>query len=472
MTDTYDLIAIGAGPAGESATELASFFGHRSLIIEKNKPGGTVTTTGGAPTKTLREAALYFSGLTDGDIYGVRMSTPPEVATDIIRKRTLGVCELLQQVTADNIAARNVDYITGTARLGPDRTVIVTDASGKQRTVAGKTILIATGSRPYHPPNIFFGMAGVCDTDTILQRGRVPKDIVIVGAGAVGIEFATICHALGARVTIVDRGRRLMSVMDAELADSMAALFDKWGVKVFFDTTVDCVAAGGNDLTARLSNGKIVFADTVLFAAGRVPNIEGLDLEVAGVDVDFRNRIKVDENFSTTAPGIYAGGDVLGPTLASVAMEQGRVAVCHAFGIPFEGTVDPSPVSAIYGMPEVSGSGLTEEQCQEKGLAYEVGRANLALTPRGAIAGRGGLLKLIFLKSDRKLIGVHCIGDIASEIVGIGQMVIRCGGTMNTIANMSMNTPTYSYAYKYAAFDGLRRLAASQPRVPVAASLG
>ena len=143
-------------------------------------------------------------------------------------------------------------------------------------------------------------------------------------------------------------------------------------------------------------------------------------------------------------------------------MEQGRVAICHAFGIPFEGIVDPSPVSAIYSMPEVSGAGLTEEQCREMGLDYEVGRSDLALTPRGAIAGRGGLLKLIFLKADRKLVGVHCIGDIASEIVGIGQMVIRCGGTMNTIANMSLNTPTYSYAYKYAAFDGLRRLRSAE----------
>jgi NAD(P) transhydrogenase len=166
----------------------------------------------------------------------------------------------------------------------------------------------------------------------------------------------------------------------------------------------------------------------------------------------------VDENFRTSVGGIYAAGDILKPTLASIAMEQGRAAICHAFGIPFEGIVDPCPVSAVYGMPEVSGAGLTEEQCRERRLDYEVGRANLALTPRGAIAGRGGLLKLIFLKGDRKLIGVHCIGDIASEIVGIGQMVIRCGGTINTIANMSMNTPTYSYAYKYAAFDGLRRL--------------
>jgi NAD(P) transhydrogenase len=468
MTDIYDLVSIGAGPAGESATELASFFGHRSAVIEKSRPGGTVTTTGGAPTKTLREAALYFSGFREGDIYGLKMSTPPEIATDIIRKRTWSVCELLQKVTAENIAKNKVDYIQGAARLDHDRNVIVTAPDGQQHTLRAKVILIATGSRPFRPANISFDIPGVCDTDTILSRGRVPKDIVIVGGGAVGVEFATICHALGAKVTLLDRGTRLMGMMDGEISERMEQLFTQWGISIVFDATLDRIAQKRDGLEVELSNGETLFPDTVLFAAGRVANTEGLGLESVGVALDSRGRIAVDTNFRTSVNGIYAAGDVLGPTLASIAMEQGRVAICHAFGIPFEGTVDPSPVSAVYGMPEVSGAGLTEEQCQEKGLEYEVGRADLSLTPRGAIGGRGGLLKLIFLKSDRKLIGVHCIGDIASEIVGIGQMVIRCGATINTIANMSMNTPTYSYAYKYAAFDGLRR-AALDPTMEVAA---
>ncbi|MFL6351379.1 MAG: FAD-dependent oxidoreductase [Bryobacteraceae bacterium] len=467
MTDAYDLIAIGAGPAGESATELASFFGHRSAIIEKNRPGGVVTTTGGAPTKTLREAALYFSGFGEGDVYGLRMSTPPDIATDVIRKRTWSVCELLQKVTADNIAKHNVDYIQGTARLGPDGTVVVSGEDGTDRKLRAKAVLIATGSRPSCPNNISFDIPGVCNTDTILHRGRVPKDILIVGAGAVGVEFATICHALGAKVTLLERGTRLLRIMDAEVSACMEELFRKWGVTVLFDTTMKSVAPKLDGLDVKLSTGKTLFPDTLLFAAGRVASTEGLALDTVGVDVDSRGRVVVDKNFRTSVDFIYAAGDVLGPTLASIAMEQGRVAICHAFGIPFEGTVDPSPVSAVYGMPEVSGAGLTEEQCREKALDYEVGRADLGLTPRGAIAGRGGLLKLIFLKADRKLVGVHCMGDIASEIVGIGQMVIRCGGTMNTIANMSLNTPTYSYAYKYAAFDGLRRLASAQRKAHV-----
>ena len=462
VNNTYDLIAIGSGPAGESATELASFFGHRCAVIEKARPGGTVTTTGGAPTKTLREAALYFSGLVEGDVYGIRIAAAPEVATETIRKRTLRVCSLLQQVTAENLAKNNVAYIEGAARLDLDGSVIVTAADGERRRLDARVVLIATGSRPRRPPNIPFELEGVCDTDTILQRGRVPKDMLIVGGGPVGVEFATIAHALGTNVTIAELGVHLMSTMDGELTACMEELFQSWGVRVLLGSSCDSVAATNGALKIGMSTGETLSVDTVLFAAGRVANTGGLGLDAAGIALDARSRIIVDKHFRTSLKGVYAAGDVLGPTLASIAMEQGRIAVCHAFGIPFEGVVDPAPVSAVYGMPELSGAGLTEEQCRDRGLDYEVGRADLALTPRGAIAGRGGRLKLIFLKKDRRLLGVHCIGDIASEIVGIGQMAIRCGGTINTIANMSLNTPTYSYAYKYAAFDGLRRLAASQ----------
>jgi NAD(P) transhydrogenase len=461
MTATYDLIAIGAGPAGESATELASYFGLRCAVVEKNLPGGTVTTTGGAPTKTLREAALFVSGFRDGDVYGLRLTAPPEVAMDLIRTRTWGVCSALQDLTKKNILARNVDYIEGEAHFDRDRTVSVSRDGRVVQTLHAKVVLIATGSRPRRPKGSAFELPGVFDTDTILYRERgAPKAIVIVGGGAVGVEFATICRALGSKVTIVDRGERLATMMDAEVSARIEDLFREWGVDLKFGCTVDDVAASGDALDVTLSTQEHVDADTVLIAAGRVANTERLGLEPAGVRVDDRGRIEVDGNFRTSADGIYAAGDVLQPTLASIAMEQGRAAICSAFAIPFEGNVDPTPVSAIYGMPELSGAGLTEEVCFQRGLSYEVGRADLALTPRGAIAGRGGLLKLIFQKKDRKLLGVHCIGDIASEIVGIGQMAIRCGGTLNTLATMSFNTPTYSYAYKYAALDGLRRLAA------------
>jgi NAD(P) transhydrogenase len=461
MADSYEFVAIGSGPAGESAAELAAFFGHRSAVIEKARPGGTVTTTGGVPTKTLREAAVYFSGLCEGGTYGLRTAAPAEVAIDIIRRRTLEVCGLLQKGTAENIARNHVDYIEGEASFQQDGTVMVAGKDGGERKLCAKTILVATGSRPRRPENISFDISGVCDTDTILDRGRPPRDILIVGGGPVGVEFATICHALGAKVAIADLGSRLIPAMDGELSGWMEDLFRRWGVAIYLGSTVESIEARNDALHVKLSTRQMLYPDTALFAAGRTANTEGLGLEAIGISRDSRGRIVVDRNFRTTVEGIYAAGDVVGPTLASIAMEQGRAAVCHAFGIPFEGTVDPTPVSAVYGMPEASGAGLTEEECREQGLDYEVGRADLGCTPRGAIAGRGGLLKLIFQKENRTLLGVHCIGDIASEIVGIGQMVIRCGGTLNTIANMSMNTPTYAYAYKYAAFDGLRRIAAA-----------
>jgi len=458
----YDLIAIGGGPAAESGTELASFFGHRSLIIERNRPGGTVTTTGGVPTKTLREAALYVTGFRDRDVYGLHMDTPPEIALEAIRKRTWAVSESLQRLTSENIAKRGVDYLQGSARLGPDRTVSVTLADGRVRRLKAKHILIATGSRPVRPGHIQFAHPGICDTDTILSRGHPPKALLIVGGGPVAVEFATIARALDIRVTMVNKGERLLGSMEREMSSRLGELFSAWGVKVVHHATIERVSARGDWLEAYLTTGEKLEVDTILFASGRVANTEDLGLDTAGVKLDTLNRIRIDECFRTSAPGISAAGDVVRPTLASIAMEQGRVAVCHAFGIPFEGTVDPTPVSAVYGMPELAGAGLTEEKCREQSIAYEVGRSDLALTPRGAIAGRGGLLKLIFRTSNRKLVGVHCIGDIASEIVGIGQMAIRCEATLDTIANMSMGTPTYSYAYKYAAFDGLRRLAAAR----------
>jgi NAD(P) transhydrogenase len=384
MTDAYGLVAIGAGPAGESATELAAFFGHRAAVVERAKPGGTVTTTGGAPTKTLREAALYFSGFRDRDVYGLRMNARPEVAVDIIRKRTWSVCETLQQVTAENIRNNGVDLIEGTARLEPGG-VVVTDAGGKERRLHARTVLIATGSRPFRPPGIPFDLPGVCDTDTILQRGRVPADILIVGGGPVGVEFATISHALGARVTLADRGVRLLSVMDGEIAARMVALFQDWGVRTLFGVTAEAIEKSGDGLRVRLSNGETLTPDTVLFAAGRAANTEGLGLEAAGVQVDARGRIQVDGHFRTSVAGVYAAGDVLGPTLASIAMEQGRVAVCHAFGIPFEGTVDPTPVSAVYGMPEVSGAGLTESAGWTSRSAAGTSRAHRAARSRAVV---------------------------------------------------------------------------------------
>jgi NAD(P) transhydrogenase len=246
--------------------------------------------------------------------------------------------------------------------------------------------------------------------------------------------------------------------MDGELAQMMAQIFEDRGVRVILGAGTEAVRRVGDQLQVSLSNGTTCETEAVFFATGRRPNTEELGLEDVGVKVDERGYIVVDGNFQTSVPGVYAAGDVLGPGLSSVAMEQGRVAACQAFDINFLEVVDPIPISAVYGMPEMAGVGLTEEQCQEQGLDYAVGRATFASIPRGAISGHDGLLKLIFRRDDRRLLGVHCLGEIASELIGAGQMALHYSGTIDIFSAITLPTPTYSYAYKNAAFDGLRRL--------------
>ncbi len=459
MTRHFELVVIGAGPSGESAAVIASTFGHRAVVVERDKPGGTVTTTGGAPTKTLREAALYLTGFRQRDLYGISVAAPPEVVLPEIAERSAFVCAQLQHVIAQNLARNHVDYIQGTARLGRDRTVQVTTLDGGMETLRADVILVATGSRPLRPPNIPFDDPDVCDSDEIFKLGRIPSDLFIVGGGAIGVEFATIFAALGTRVTLSDMADRLLPAMDGELSRLMADYFARMGVEVRLDVGTTSIERVHGRLQVTLSNGSTLTPDAVLFAAGRSANTEGLGTEEAGVKLDARGRIVVDDEYQTSAEGIYAAGDVVTPSLASIAMEQGRLAMFRAFGLPFRDALHPVPVSAVYGMPEVAGVGLTEEQCQEQGIEYEVGRSDLAVTPRGAIAGHGGLLKLLFRRDNRQLLGVHIIGDVASELVGIGQMAIASDQAIDIFGALTLNTPTYTYAYKYATFDGLLRLA-------------
>lgn len=462
MDRHYELVVIGAGPAGESAAVMASTFGHRSVIIERDKPGGTVTTTGGAPTKTLREAAMYLTGFRERDIYGISVAAPPEVVLPKIAERTRHVCALLQQVVTENLAKNQIDYLQGTARLGPNRTAQVTMPDGSVETLSADVILIATGSRPLHPESIAFEDPDVCDSDEIFKLGRVPDDLFIVGGGAVGVEFATIFAALGAKVTISDMADRLLTMMDGEISSLMAQHFANIGVRVILGKGTESVKRAQGKLLVTLSDGSTLTPDTVLFAAGRVANTESLGAEAAGIQLDRRGRIVVDEDYQTSVDGIYAAGDVVHPSLASIAMEQGRLAMFRAFDLPFRDKLHPLETSAVYGVPEVAKVGLTEEECRDQGIDYEVGKCDLAVTPRGAISGHGGLLKLIFRRDDRRLLGAHIIGDIASELVGMGQAAINSGEAIDVFAALTLNTPTYTYAYKYATFDGLLRLAGSR----------
>jgi NAD(P) transhydrogenase len=458
MPNSYDMIVIGSGPAGENAAELASYFGYRVAIIERNKPGGTPTTRGGAPTKTLREAALALTGFYQQEVYGIELGAPPDVALDKVAERTRQVCLSLQTAVTQRIAMMNVAYLQGLARLAPGGKVMLTQADGNVIELSARITLIASGSRPLRPANIPFDDPAVFDVDGIYGLTALPKSLVIIGGGPIGVEFATIFRALGANVTLTQTGDRLAPTMDGELSRMMAQIFDECGVQVILGAGTDVIRRADDHLHITLTNGATCDADAVFFAAGRSPNTEDLGLGDVGVAIDERGFILVDRNFQTNVPGVYAAGDVLGPGLSSVAMEQGRVAACLALGIDFLEMVDPIPISAVYGMPEIAGVGLTEEQCQEQAIAYAVGRCALASIPRGAISGHDGLLKLLFRQDDRRLLGVHCLGEIASEIIGAGQMALHYGGTIDIFSAITLPTPTYSYAYKNAAFDGLRRL--------------
>jgi NAD(P) transhydrogenase len=458
MDDSYDLVVIGAGPAGEVAAELAAAFGRTVLIVERNTPGGVVTTTGGAPTKALREAALYLTGYRQEEVYGVRAAAPLETVMPTLRARIEQVRDVLQDAVAHRFVARGITYLQGLGQLDADRTVHITSPDGPARQVAARAVLVATGSRPTHDPGIPFHDPDVYDSDEIYSLRAVPKDIVIVGGGPIGVEFASVFTALGIPATLVSNADRLLPSIDGELAALLADEFQRRGVRLVLGAGADTVRRVDGRLSVTLSTGTVLAGDAVLFAAGRTPNTEGLGLEQAGVRLDTRGRIVVDRYYRTTAPGIYAAGDVVKPGLASNAMQQGRAAAAHACGLVFGVEIDQTASSAVYGLPEVASVGATEEHIQAAGIPYAVGRCDLATTPRGAIAGHGGLLKLIFRADNRKLLGVHCFGDIASEVVGLGHVVIQLGGRVELFLTLALNTPTYNYAYHDATVDGLTRL--------------
>jgi NAD(P) transhydrogenase len=454
MNDMYDLVVIGSGPAGRSAAELASFIGHSALIVERGLPGGTVTTVGGAPTKTLREAALDLTR-THAD---QRMSLAGQLQT--LRTRTLSVCRSLQSATADEIAARGIAYLNGTARFTSCHSLRVDLADGSVRELTARAVIVATGSRPRRLPNIAYRDPAIHDSEEIFRIQELPRNITIAGGGPVGVEFATVFATLGVPVTLVDPGDRLLPSMDRELVGVMQTELERAGTRVLLGAGIEQAERAGDRLEIQLSNGERLTSSALLLAAGRAPNIEGLGLDVAGVGMDGRGRILVDRYHQTSCPGVYAVGDVVGPTLASLAMQQGRAAVCHAFGLAFGIPIDHSPSAAVYGVPELASVGATEEQLQAASTPYVVGRCDLAKTARGAIAGQAGRLKLLVRADDRRLLGVHCVGEIASELVGMAQAVLHLAGQVDVFLTLALNTPTYTAAYRDAAIDALAQLAA------------
>jgi NAD(P) transhydrogenase len=461
----YDLIVIGSGPAGEKGAAQAAYFGKRVALVERStRLGGAPVNSGGLPTKTLRETALYLTGFRQRDLYGIGMDIGPELTLDRLHARAARVSEVAGAAVRRNVERHGIDLVTGSARLGPDGEVVVEAADGSSTSMRADVILIATGSRPYRPADVPFDHPDVHDSDSILDLKRLPRNIVVIGGGPVGSEYASIFTALGAQVTLIDRGSHLMPFLDREISEQLATCFTDMGMRLLVGSPQARVTTTEDGLRVDVSETETLRPDAVLYAAGRSGNTEDLGLAELGIEVDARGRIIVDDEYQTTRSGVFAAGDVIGPpALASVSAEQGRVAMCHAFEIPFKETVDPLPPFCIYTLPEVGMVGLTEEAAAAAGVEVEVGRASFADNPRSVIAGTtAGMIKLVFDARDRRLLGVHIVGEEAGELIHAGQAVIHSGETIDRFIHTTFALPTRSDVYKYAAYDGLGRLRGSQ----------
>ena len=459
--DAFDLVVIGSGPAGEKGAAQAAYYGKRTAVVERfERVGGAAVNRGGLlPTKTLRETALYLTSFGRREVYGVGLDLTPELTLDRLRARAVAVSDAAQARVRRNLERHAIELVHGLARIGADRTVHVELADGGTRTLQAEVVLVATGSRPFHPPSVPFDDPDVHDSDSVLGLRTLPQSFVVIGGGPVGCEYASILGALGVDVTLVDRSPRLLPFLDAEISAEYASCLSANGVDLILGCPDAPVRREDGRLEVGVSDDRTLAPDKVLFAAGRSGNTEDLGLEDAGVQLDARGLVVVDEQYRC-APGIFAAGDVIGPpALASVSAEQGRVAMCHAFGIPFKETVDPLPPYGIYGIPEVAMVGMTEEAAAAAGIDSEIGTAPFANNPRSLIAGTSyGMVKLVFRRDDRRLLGVHIVGDEAAELVHIGQAVIHAGESIDRFIHSTFNIPTRAEVYKYAAYDGLQRL--------------
>jgi NAD(P) transhydrogenase len=469
MDDSFDMIVIGAGPAGEKAAVQAAYFGKRVAIVDRAEdPGGSAVRSAGVPAKTLRETALYITGFRRRDIYGLSLQLHPSLVLERLMARTADVIETRTESVRLNLDRHKVQVFRGDARLASGPAVVMRSENGSERTLRAGVVLIATGSRPLRPRDVPFDDPDVHDSENIIGLNRIPQSMAVIGGGPVGCEYASMFTALGVDVTLLDIAEHLVPFMDAEISDVLAASFVDMGMRLVLGSGPATVMRVDGDLRVTLAGGEQLHPEKVLFVAGRAGNTENLGLAEVGVQTDARGRIVVDDTYRTTASGIYAAGDVIGPpALASVSMEQGRVAACHAFGIPFKETVDPLAPYGVYSIPEVAMVGMTEAAAEKEGIDYEVGRGWFQHSPRAQITGStDGLIKLVFRRDDRRLLGVHIVGEIAGELIHLGQAAIGGGERIDTFIHRTFNVPTYGETYKYAAYDGLQRLSPRNPYPP------
>ena len=460
--EAFDLLVIGSGPAGEKGAAQAAYFGKRVAIVEKEPwLGGAGVNTGTVPSKTLRETALYFSGLKQRGLYGVDYSIKQDITVPDFMFRKEEVVRNLWAMIAANVDRHKIEIHRGRASFEDEHTLRIVGFDGSQKLIRGDVILIATGSYPNWPDNTPMDPR-LYDSDTILYMDRIPKSLAVVGAGVIGCEYATMFRAMGIQVSLVSGQDRLLPFLDHEIGDRLKMQVELLGLRVLTSDSVDEVALDDERYVGvRLKSGEMLDVECVLFATGRMGATQGLGVEKIGLTPGRRGHLTVNEHYQTQVPHVYAAGDVIGfPALASTSMEQARVAMCHAFDLKYKERVSAILPIAVYTIPEIAAVGETEQSCREQKIPCCVGRAYYQGNSRGQIIGDfSGLIKLVFRADDKRLLGVHILGEMASELVHVGQGCLHFAGTIDYFIQSVFNYPTLGEAYKYAAYDGLGSLA-------------
>lgn len=457
--EKFDLVVIGSGPAGEKAAIQAAKIRKKVAVVEsRGVVGGVCVHTGTLPSKTLRETVLYLAGLKQRSVYGVVCSVKSNVTVRELMYRTEHVIQNELDIIQDKLLRNGITVIGGWGKLLSSHQVCIEVEGKPVRTIETEAIIISTGSRPFHDPSIDFDDPHIFDGETILNLDRIPKSMIVVGGGVIGCEYACIFAHLGVKITLIDSKERLMPFLDHEISDTLTYLMRKNRIKVILSDRMERNEITDDKVHLNTQAGRKIVAERMLITMGRVGNTSEIGLKNLGIKTNKRDLIQVDENFHTGVDKIYAVGDVIGfPSLASVSQDQGRLAARHAFGEKTR--LNKLLPYGIYTIPEVSIVGETEESLNEKGIAYETGVAHFYELARGQISNdHEGILKLIFCPRERKLYGVHVIGERAADMIHIGQAVISFGGTIDYFVDTVFNFPTMSEAYKVAALNGLNSI--------------
>ena len=463
----YDLVVLGGGPAGEKAAVAAAYFGKKVALIERAKagPGGATVHTGTLPSKTLRETALYLTGFRRQGLYeglGLELKDENRSAQALMCRLPQITRTQAAQIKA-NLDRHGVELVQGAAHFLDAHRV-----QAGERVLEASHFFIATGSSPRQPPPFDFSDPEIFDSDTILALDHLPKSLAVIGGGVIGSEYACVFAAFGVKIEVVERQSRLLSFLDDDISDALMDTMRRDGIQLHLDDGVQAIARDGGDLVLTLTSGKVLRVDKALISAGRLGNTKGLGLEAAGVAVDERGLVKVDASYQSSAPHIYAGGDVVGrPGLASTAMEQGRLAVSAMFGITVPQRDFEALPSGIYTIPEACACGPTEAELRAKNVPIVVGKAYMKHNSRGQIIGdTDGFVKLIFHQETKRLLATHIIAERATELIHVGQAVMRLGGTLDYFIETVMSYPSLTVAYKYAAYDALGQLNQAGKRPP------